>query len=82
MLKIYFELNETDVLDSFINSFQRYLQRKKGLGYHRENYLNTLQFARRLISLNPFDKAEKTALKNEIELTAAVGEREWLLEQL
>ncbi|MEO1259895.1 MAG: hypothetical protein AAFZ15_13970 [Bacteroidota bacterium] len=82
LLKIYFELNETDVLDSFINSFQRYLQRRKGLGYHRENYLNTLQFARRLISLNPFDKNEKTALKKEIEMAAAVGEREWLLEQL
>jgi hypothetical protein len=82
LLKIYFENDELEVLDSFINSFQRFLQRKKGLGYHRENYLNTLQFARRLISLNPFDKQEKEGLKAEIEETKALGEKEWLLEQL
>ena len=82
LLKIYFENDEMEVLDSFINSFQRFLQRKKGLGYHRENYLNTLQFARRLIALNPFDKKEKEGLRNEIEGTKALGEKEWLLEQL
>ncbi len=82
LLKIYFEKDEMEVLDSFINSFQRFLQRKKGLGYHRENYLNTLQFARRLIALNPFDKKEKEGLKSEIEATKTLGEKEWLLEQL
>lgn len=82
LLKIYFENNEMEVLDSFISSFQRFLQRKKGLGYHRENYLNTLQFTRRLISLNPYDKKEKEALKMEIEGTKALGEKEWFLGQL
>lgn len=82
LLKIYFENDEMEVLDSFISAFQRFLQRKKGLGYHRENYLNTLQFARRLISLNPFEKEEKAALKIEIENTKALGEKEWLLGRL
>ncbi|HFA47812.1 MAG TPA: hypothetical protein ENJ95_02195 [Bacteroidetes bacterium] len=82
LLKIYFEMDEMDVLDSFISSFQRFLQRKKALGYHRENYLGTLQFARRLITLNPFNKKEKEELKTEIEETKALGEKEWLLKQL
>lgn len=82
LLKIYFELEETEVLDSFISTFQRFLNRKKELGYHRENYTNTLLFARRLLSLNPFDKMEKESLRSEIESAKAVGEREWLLERL
>ncbi len=82
LLKIYFENDEMEVLDSFISAFQRFLQRKKGLGYHRENYLSTFLFARRLISLNPFDKEEKEALKIEIENTKALGEKEWLLGRL
>lgn len=82
LLKIYFETEELNVLDSFIRSFSRFLQRKKGLGYHRENYLNTLLFAQRLIDLNPFDKKEKKKLVQEIEETKALGEKEWLLEQL
>lgn len=82
LLKMYIETNERDVLDSYISSFLRFLNRKKELGYHRENYTNTLLFSRRLMSINPFDKEEKKSLKNEIEKTKAVGEREWLLSRL
>ncbi|MBK8565086.1 MAG: hypothetical protein IPN76_17550 [Saprospiraceae bacterium] len=83
LLKIYFEQDETEVLDSFIQSFQRFLQRKnKELGYHRENYLNTLHFASKLLTINGLDKAEKERLRSEIIGAKALGEREWLLERL
>ena len=82
LLKIYFEQKELDALESFLQSFQRFLNRKKELGYHRENYLNTLHFAHRLLALNPLDKKETLLLRQEIEQAKALGEREWLLDQL
>lgn len=82
LMKIYFELGESALLDSFITSFQRFLYRKKELGYHRENYLNTLQFTCRLLAVSPFDKQEKEKLKSEIEQEKILGEREWLMERL
>jgi Tfp pilus assembly protein PilF len=83
LLKIYFEQGETEALESFIQSFQRFLQRKsKELGYHRENYLNTLHFANKLLTINGLDKVEKERLRSEIIGAKALGEREWLLERL
>lgn len=81
LLKIYFEQQETEVLESFIQSFQRFLNRKKELGYHRENYLNTLTFTSKLLNINVLNKKEKEHLLQEIEQTKAVGEKEWLLER-
>lgn len=82
LLKIYFEQGETEALESFIQSFQRFLNRKKELGYHRENYLNTLNFTNKLLNVNILNKNEKEYLRQEIEQTGAVGEKEWLLERL
>jgi hypothetical protein len=52
------------------------------LGYHRENYTNTLNFARHLMALNQFDKKAKEKLRQEIEAAKLLSEREWLLERL
>jgi len=82
LLKIYYELQELDVLESHISSFQKYVQRKKLIGYHQENYLNIIFLTKKLIELNPFDQKEKVNLKNKILTTKALAERDWLLEQL
>lgn len=82
LLKIYFALEELEALDSHIVSFQKFLQRKKLMGYHRENYSNTLHFAQRILHLNPFDKTEKEKLIAEVKQTKVLGEKEWLLHQL
>ena len=84
-LKIYYELQEFDVLESFLNSFRTYVNRKKQSGdlrsYHQENYLNIIRLTQKLLTYNPFDKKEKAKLKDEIEKTK-VTERKWLLDQL
>ncbi len=82
LLKIYFELEEWEVLDSFTISLQRFLQRKKGLGYHQETYKNFIQLARKLLEINPFDKDKKDKLRQEITETKALSEKDWLLGQL
>jgi hypothetical protein len=84
-LKIYYELHEFDVLESFLNSFRTYVNRKKQSGdlrsYHQENYLNIIRLTQKLLTYNPFDKKEKVKLRDEIEKTK-VTERKWLLDQL
>ncbi|MEL6866956.1 MAG: hypothetical protein AAFP19_21200 [Bacteroidota bacterium] len=82
LLKTYYELGELEVLDSFITSFQRFLQRKKGIGYHQENYQNIIRFTKKLLVLNPYDRIAKQALIEELENTPALAEREWLRTQL
>jgi hypothetical protein len=69
-------------LDSHLQAFKIFIRRKNALGYHRENYLNTIYLTRKLLEINPFDKKEKAALKKEIEETKGVGDKDWLLAQL
>lgn len=81
-LKIYFELDEFDLLEAHLSAFKTFLRRKKELGYHRENYLNTIQFTRKLLETNPFDKEARAALRAELAEAKNVGEKEWLLGQV
>jgi hypothetical protein len=81
LLKIYYELNETDVMEALLNSMKAYLSRKEQLGYHRENYENIVRLFRKLMNLNPYDKKEKEAFRKELESTK-VTEKEWLLDKI
>ncbi len=81
-MKIFYETNEYDLLDSHLQAFKTFIRRKKALGYHRENYLNTIYLTRKLLEINPFDKEEKDALRKEIVETKGVGDKDWLLEQV
>ncbi len=81
-LKIYFELDEFDLLEAHLSAFKTFLKRKKELGYHRDNYLNTIQFTRKLLETNQFDKIAREDLRKEIEGLKGVGEKEWLLAQV
>jgi len=82
LLKIYYELKEFDVLESHINSFQKYVQRKKLISYHQKNYLNIILFTKKLVELNPYNTKEKTNLRVKILATKALAERDWLIHQL
>ena len=81
-LKIFYELTEFDLLESHLQAFGAFIRRKKALGYHRDNYQNTLHFTQKLLDTNRFDKAAWAALRAEIEATGALAEREWLLGQV
>lgn len=82
LLKIYYELAEYDVLDSFLHSFNVFLQRKKLIGYHKENYLNVIKLTQKLLTVNSFDKEAIAALWQQIQNTPKLSEQEWLLDQL
>ena len=82
LLKIYYTRNYHDALQSHLDSFLSYLRRQKDIGYQRDNYLNLIRFAKKLLRLDAKDKIGRAAIRQEVDQTTALAEREWLLEQL
>jgi hypothetical protein len=83
LARMYYELQEVDSLEHLLASFRVYIRRKKGLGYHKQNYLNFIHFLNRLIRIPPDGKKEyKGKLEEEIRHTPGLTEKAWLLGQL
>lgn len=82
LLKIYHELDEADALDALLESMRTYINRKKGLGYHKHTFTNLIRLTKKLVRVNPFDAAQRKKLQSEIMETNPLTERAWLLEQL
>ena len=80
MLKVYFELEEFDLLDAHLGAMRTFIRRKKMIGYHEENYVNLIHFTRKLVESNPYDRTEQEKLRQEIEQTKVVAEKGWLLD--
>jgi hypothetical protein len=81
----YFELEEFDALDAFIESFKVFLKRNKKTitEQRRISYLNLLHYVRLLMRLKPGDKANKEKLRLAIEKDKSmIVNHEWLLEKL
>ena len=62
-LKILYEIEAWDALDSLLHSFRVYLQRRPDLGYRREHYQYLIAFTRRLLHLPQHNKAARAALR-------------------
>ncbi len=82
LLRIYLELEEYEALESHLNSFEIFIRRKNINKSYRDNYLNTIKLSRKIIQLNPHDKAAKTVLRKEIEAEKNPSTRAFLLEIL
>jgi hypothetical protein len=82
LIKIYFEKEEEDALESLLDSMRTYIQRKQVMGYHKSNYLNIIKFTKKILNLHPFQKEQIQKLKEEIETISPLTEKEWLLAQL
>lgn len=82
LLKIYYELDEFDLLNAHLDAMKNFIRRKAVIGYHRSNYLNIVSFTKKLTSVNPYDKAQRKSLEEQIRKTEHLSEKEWLLKQL
>ena len=82
MMKIYYQQQEFDALESYLESFRNYVVRKKVLAYHKTNYKNIIRITKKLLKTNPYSPKEKDKLRKAIESTNPLTERTWLLEQL
>lgn len=81
-LKIYYELDEYDLLQAHLDAMRIFLRRKKVIGYHRTNYENIIKYAQKLITLNPNNKSAMQNLKSKIEQEEVLSTRGWFLEQV
>ncbi len=81
-MKIYYASEEHDLLDSHLQAITAFIRRKKIMGYHRDNYLNLVQFVRKLLDTSASDKKGRQALREMIEGTKVLAEKEWLLEEI
>lgn len=82
LLRIYFELEEFDALDSLLDSFKVFIHRQKDIGYHKQNYNNLIRIMKRMLRSNLDDQAIKTKIRHSVQQTEQVAEKEWLLKQL
>ncbi|HND87282.1 MAG TPA: hypothetical protein PK971_03075 [Saprospiraceae bacterium] len=83
LLKIYYEQDEFDALESLLESMRIYLQRKEALDPNRKAaYKNMISLMKKLVNLNPYAKAPKEKLRELILSTQPLMERDWLLKQV
>jgi hypothetical protein len=82
LLKIYFEQDAYDALESLIDNLLTWLRRHGELGYHREMFRNLAIFTRKMLRLLPNDRKGRASLEKRILDTPLVVERAWLLEKL
>lgn len=79
LLKIYYEQESLDLLHSHLEAMQKYLSRKRVIGYHKTNYQNIIQYTKKLLALNHYEKQSVAALRKEVEAEQVLTEREWFL---
>jgi len=81
-LKIYYETDEYDALDAHLQSMQTFIRRQRVIGYHKTNYQNIVRFGRRLLQLNPNNREDRQAMRQQIASEPVLTERDWFLEML
>ncbi|MBC6994707.1 hypothetical protein QWY85_07920 [Neolewinella lacunae] len=81
-LKIYFRQDSYTLLSSHISSTRKLLTRRRGIGYHLQNYRHIFALADTITRLPPGDEKARTLLKEKIEKTEPCTEKPWLLECL
>jgi hypothetical protein len=79
----YYEMDEVNLLFSFMESFRIYLNRHKNVALDRKNaYLNQIKFVKKLTEIIPRDKKAIQKLKEELESTKNVGSLNWFKEKI
>ena len=83
LLLSYYDMEEINLLDSFIESFKVYINRHKNIAQERkELYLNQIKFVKKLSELPPRDRKALQKLKEELEATKNVASLNWLKEKV
>ncbi len=82
LLKIYYELDEYDAMESQLDSMTTYIRRKKIAELRQDNFNNIVRFVRQLSRIPHGDRTKLAKLRDRIEATSPLTEKKWLLEQL
>ena len=79
----YYELDEYEVLISFLSSFNTFLRRNTKITAGRKNnYQKLIYFTRKLIKLTPRMKTDIQKLQTEINESENFADKTWLLDKI
>ena len=81
-LKIYYETDEFDLLNSHLASLKNYVRRHTAIGYHRTNYTRIIHYTEQLMALHFNNPKAVAALREKIVAEKILTEKEWVLEML
>lgn len=81
-LKIFFILENPQLLSAHLKNTRAYLRRRSATGYHEQVYRNIFQLADQINRLPPYDEDQRKKLRIRIQETQPLAERAWLLELL
>ncbi len=81
-VKIYYELDEFESLDSLLKSMRMFIRRKRNIGYHYQLWKNIIRYTMKLLKVNRYDKKAVASLEQDIQKEELLPEKEWLLEKL
>ncbi|MBK8636102.1 MAG: hypothetical protein KA767_13175 [Saprospiraceae bacterium] len=83
LIAAYYELGETTVLDSLLQSFRVYVTREKSLTKTRKtHYLNLISFTRNLLNIDLNDRSKLEKLREKVVSTQGVVNKTWILEKI
>ncbi|MEO0728241.1 MAG: hypothetical protein AAFZ63_27080 [Bacteroidota bacterium] len=83
LMLTYYELDEFDLLDSHLDSFEVFLKRRKDFTADRKQiYIWLIKYTRRLTRIIPGDKKALQKLKEDIQSTKGVVNANWLLQKI
>jgi hypothetical protein len=81
-LKMYYEEDEFDALESLLDSLAAHLRRKDIVESQKVNGKNIVRFTRALLRMGAYDRKKVEELKKEIAATRPLTEKQWLLEMI
>jgi hypothetical protein len=82
-IKIYYQLDEWDPMQSAIEAFKVYLRRNRTLSDNVKTlYVNFLKFTDKLSRLQKRDKQKLDELKQRVKETKEVADLQWLLQKI
>jgi hypothetical protein len=83
LLKTYYELDETDAMLGFTDTFSTFLRRQKQVSkFHRDSYLKLIKYVKKLATTPPGNKERLNLLEKDIDLTPGLPDKLWLKEKI
>lgn len=82
-IKVYYEMELFDLLDSFLNSCDAYLQRNANMIGQYQAYRNYIKFTRKMLYLKPYDQKAIEKLRAELqEEKNYTISKDWLIKKI
>lgn len=82
LIKTYYELDQLDLLEHQLKSFDHFISRQKDLSYHATIFKNTVRYISRLVKLDYNKRKDIDKLIVRIKGEKTLAERDWLLSKL